>query len=161
MNQRLYCESDHKHLPQGCFYFIFYQISLDCRQQTSPTVQFSLKFCRLCVRSGSCSETFKNTTAHWPEEGEDRSTDFRGGGEPRRLTAAIQMLWNEYKYNNYMTENSSTMLYASYTILLGRLRTCRVGLEKVNGVCLVSVCPLSLVSTSVHCNRFVQQSCSQ
>lgn len=36
------------------------------------------------------------------------------------------------------------MLYASYTILLGRLRTCRVGSEKVNGKsvwCRVVLCP--------------------
>lgn len=36
------------------------------------------------------------------------------------------------------------MLYASYTILLGRLRTCRVGSEKVNGEsvwCWFVLCP--------------------
>lgn len=73
------------------------------------------------------------------------------------LSAAIQMLWNEYKYNNYMTYNSSTMLYASYTILLGGLQTCCVGSEKDHRVCLVSVCPLSSASTSVHCVHFVQR----
>lgn len=41
-----------------------------------------------------------------------------------------------------MTYNSSTMLYASYTILLGGLQTCCVGSEKDHRVCLVSVCPL-------------------
>lgn len=40
-----------------------------------------------------------------------------------------------------MTYNSSTMLYASYTILLGGLQTCCVGSEKDHRVCLVSVCP--------------------
>lgn len=49
-----------------------------------------------------------------------------------------------------MTYNSSTMLYASYTILLGGLQTCCVGSEKDHRVCLVSVCPLSSASTSVH-----------
>lgn len=34
------------------------------------------------LRSGSCSETFKNTTKHWPEEDGDRGTDFRGGENP-------------------------------------------------------------------------------
>lgn len=38
-----------------------------------------------------------------------------------------------------MTYNSSTMHYASYTILLGRLQTCCVGSEKDDGE---SVCPL-------------------
>lgn len=53
--------------------------------------------------SGSCSDTFKNTTTYWPEEDGDRGTDFRGRKNPGVWTAAIQMLWNEYKYNNYMT----------------------------------------------------------
>lgn len=45
-----------------------------------------------------------------------------------------RFVWDEYKYYNYMTWNSSTMLYASYTILLSRLQTCRVGSERVTGV---------------------------
>lgn len=46
----------------------------------------------------------KHTTTNWPEEdGDKRHTDFRGRKNPDVLTAAIRMLWNEYKYDNYMT----------------------------------------------------------
>lgn len=54
-----------------------------------------------------------------------------------------------------MTYNSSTMLYASYTILLGGLQTCCVGSEKDHRVCLVSVCPRRRPQST--CIHFVQR----
>lgn len=90
---------DHLDLFQR--YFFYSQILLDNKQHV---IQLWTKHICPCFWSGSCSETFKkHTTTQWPEEDGDRGTDFQREEEPRCLTAAIQMLWNEYKYDNYVT----------------------------------------------------------
>lgn len=75
---------------------------------------------------------------------------------PGVLTAAIQMLY-EMNTNTIITwPKTAPRCYSrSYTILLGRLPTCRLGSEKVNGgSACSSVCPLS---SSARCGRLVQQ----
>lgn len=93
---------------------------------------FTAIFLRTITFGQAAAVKLLKTPPHIDQEERDRHR-LQRSGEPRFLTAAIRMLWNEYKYSNYMTENSSTMLYASYTILLGRLQTCRVGSERVRG----------------------------
>lgn len=100
--------------------------------------------------SGSCSETSNQHYTSTRGGAGDRGADLRGRN-PGVLTAAVQMLWNEHKYNNYMTYNSSTMLYASCTIRQGGLRRLCAGSE-VSGEsvrCRSVLCPGG-VKASVH-----------